>query len=126
MLLAIDIGNSNVVVGGLQDNRIAFHEAHHGEGGQIGNLDLLQPQPQPAGHHTDEDAAPHRNPNGLQCAGDAGGAHEGEYAQVKNVGMEAVFGLVMGTVTGSGVMEAIAAVVLVTTIGTSAHRWRWS
>ena len=24
MLLAIDIGNSNVVVGGLQDNRIAF------------------------------------------------------------------------------------------------------
>ena len=31
--------------------------------------------------------------------------------------MEAVFGLVMGTVTGSGVMEAIAAVVLVTTIG---------
>lgn len=40
-----------------------------------------------------------------------------QYAQVKNVGMEAVFGLVMGTVTGSGVMEAIAAVVLVTTIG---------
>ena len=40
-----------------------------------------------------------------------------QYAQVKNVGMEAVFGLVMGTVTGSGLMEAIAAVVLVTTIG---------
>ena len=40
-----------------------------------------------------------------------------QYAQVKNVGMEAVFGLVMGTVTGSGVMEAIAAVVLVTAIG---------
>jgi len=40
-----------------------------------------------------------------------------QYAQVKNVGMQAVFGLVMGTVTGSGVMEAIAAVVLVSAIG---------
>ncbi len=40
-----------------------------------------------------------------------------QYADAKNVGMEAVFGLVMGTVTGSGIMEAIAAVVLVTAIG---------
>lgn len=40
-----------------------------------------------------------------------------QYAEAKNVGMEAVFGLVMGTVTGSGIMEAIAAVVLVTAIG---------
>jgi uncharacterized membrane protein len=40
-----------------------------------------------------------------------------QYAQAKNVGMEAVFGLVMATVTSSGVMEAIAAAVLVTAIG---------
>ncbi len=40
-----------------------------------------------------------------------------EYAQVKNVGMEAVLGLVMGTVTTAGVAEAVAAVVLVTAIG---------
>ena len=39
-----------------------------------------------------------------------------QYAEVKNVGMEAVFGLVMGTVTASGVPEAIAAAVLVTAI----------
>ena len=36
-----------------------------------------------------------------------------QYAEVKNVGMEAVFGLVMGTVTASGIPEAIAAAVLV-------------
>lgn len=41
----------------------------------------------------------------------------GEYAQVKNVGVEAVFGLVMGTVTASGIPEAIAAAVLVAVIG---------
>jgi len=40
-----------------------------------------------------------------------------EYAQVKNVGVEAVFGLVMGTVLASGIPEAIAAAVLVTVIG---------
>lgn len=40
-----------------------------------------------------------------------------EYAQVKNVGVEAVFGLVMGTVTASGIPEAIAAAVLVAVIG---------
>ena len=39
-----------------------------------------------------------------------------QYAEVKNVGMEAVFGLVMGTVTASGIPEAIAAAVLVTVI----------
>ena len=39
-----------------------------------------------------------------------------QYAEVKNVGMEAVFGLVMGTVTASGIPEAIAAAVLVTAI----------
>ena len=36
-----------------------------------------------------------------------------QYAEVKNVGMEAVFGLIMGTVTASGIPEAIAAAVLV-------------
>lgn len=41
----------------------------------------------------------------------------GQYAQVKNVGMEAVFGLVMATVTASGIPEAIAAAVLVTILG---------
>ena len=39
-----------------------------------------------------------------------------QYAEAKNVGMEAVFGLVMGTVAASGVPEAIAAAILVTAI----------
>lgn len=42
-----------------------------------------------------------------------------QYAQVKNVAVSAVFGLVMGTVAGSGIPEAIAAVILVTVIGKS-------
>ncbi len=40
-----------------------------------------------------------------------------EYAAAKDVPMTAVFGLVMGTVTGAGVMEAIAALILVSAIG---------
>ena len=40
-----------------------------------------------------------------------------EYAQVKNVGMEAVLGLVMGVVGTSGLAEAVAAMILVTGIG---------
>lgn len=40
-----------------------------------------------------------------------------QYAEAKQVAISAVFGLVMGTVTGAGVMEAIAALVLVTAIG---------
>ena len=40
-----------------------------------------------------------------------------EYAAAKNVAVTAVFGLVIGTVTASGVPEAIAAAVLVTVIG---------
>lgn len=40
-----------------------------------------------------------------------------QYASAKNVAMEAVFGLVMGTVTASGIPEAIAAAVLVTLVG---------
>ena len=40
-----------------------------------------------------------------------------EYAQVKNVGVEAVLGLVMGVVATSGVAEAVAALVLVTAVG---------
>lgn len=40
-----------------------------------------------------------------------------EYAQVKNVGVEAVLGLVMGVVGTSGVAEALAALVLVTAVG---------
>lgn len=41
----------------------------------------------------------------------------GQYAQVKNVAVSAVFGLVIGTVTASGIPEAIAAAILVTVIG---------
>lgn len=40
-----------------------------------------------------------------------------QYAQAKQVAISAVYGLVMATVTGSGVMEAVAALVLVTAIG---------
>lgn len=40
-----------------------------------------------------------------------------QYADAKQVAITAVYGLVMGTVTGAGVMEAIAALVLVTAIG---------
>ncbi|MDY3224262.1 MAG: ECF transporter S component [Candidatus Faecousia sp.] len=40
-----------------------------------------------------------------------------QYAQAKNVALSAVFGLVMGTVTASGIPEAIIAAVLVTVIG---------
>ena len=40
-----------------------------------------------------------------------------EYAAANNVPMEVVYDLVMGTVTGAGVMEALAAMVLVTAIG---------
>ncbi len=42
-----------------------------------------------------------------------------QYAQAKNVGISAVFGLIMGTVTASGIPEAIAAAILVTVIGKS-------
>lgn len=40
-----------------------------------------------------------------------------EYAKAYNVGIEAVFGLIMGVITGSSVLEAIVALVLVTAIG---------
>ncbi|MGI6095048.1 MAG: ECF transporter S component [Lachnospiraceae bacterium] len=40
-----------------------------------------------------------------------------EYAQAKEVAVTAVWGLVMGTVTASGIPEAIAAAILVTAIG---------
>lgn len=40
-----------------------------------------------------------------------------QYAQAKNVAITAVFGMVMGTVTASGIPEAIIAAVLVTVIG---------
>ncbi len=42
-----------------------------------------------------------------------------QYAAAKNVAITAVFGLVMGTVTASGIPEAIIAAVLVTVIGKS-------
>lgn len=40
-----------------------------------------------------------------------------QYAAAKNVAITAVFGLIMGTVTASGIPEAIAAAILVTVIG---------
>lgn len=40
-----------------------------------------------------------------------------EYAQARNVGADAVWGLIMVTVTSSGVPEAIAAMILVAVIG---------
>lgn len=40
-----------------------------------------------------------------------------QYAQAKNVAITAVFGLIMGTITASGIPEAIVAAVLVTVIG---------
>lgn len=40
-----------------------------------------------------------------------------QYAQAREVAVTAVYGLIMGTVTGAGVMEALAAMVLVTGIG---------
>lgn len=40
-----------------------------------------------------------------------------QYAEAKNVAVTAVFGLVIGTVTASGIPEAIVAAVLVTVIG---------
>lgn len=40
-----------------------------------------------------------------------------QYAQAREVAMSAVFGLIMGTVTASGIPEALAAAVLVTAIG---------
>jgi len=40
-----------------------------------------------------------------------------EYAAAQNVAMDAVWGLIMGTVTASGIPEAIAAAVLVTALG---------
>lgn len=45
-----------------------------------------------------------------------------QYAEAKNVAVTAVFGLVMGTVTASGIPEAIAAAVLVTAIGKALMR----
>ncbi len=40
-----------------------------------------------------------------------------QYAEAKNVALTSVYGLIMGTVTGAGIMEAVAALVLVTAIG---------
>ena len=40
-----------------------------------------------------------------------------EYAEAMGTGMDAVLGLVMGIITGSGVLEAIVALILVTSIG---------
>ena len=41
----------------------------------------------------------------------------GQYAAAREVAVTAVYGLIMATITGAGVMEALAALVLVTAIG---------
>ena len=41
----------------------------------------------------------------------------GQYAEAQNVGVTAVWGLIMGTITASGIPEAIAAAVLVLALG---------
>ena len=41
----------------------------------------------------------------------------GQYAQARSVGMDMVWGLIMGTITASGIPEAVAAAVLVGVIG---------
>ena len=46
-----------------------------------------------------------------------------QYADAKQVGVSAVFGLVMGTVTASGIPEAIVAAVLVTAVGKALLRF---
>ena len=46
-----------------------------------------------------------------------------QYAQAKNVALTAVFGLVMGTVTASGIPEAIAAGIIVTLVGKALIRF---
>ena len=40
-----------------------------------------------------------------------------QYAEARSVGMDMVWGLIMGTITASGVPEAIAAAILVAVIG---------
>ena len=40
-----------------------------------------------------------------------------QYAQAQNVGITAVWGLIMGTITASGIPEAIASAVLVLALG---------
>ena len=40
-----------------------------------------------------------------------------QYAQAREVGMNAVWGLILGTITAAGIPEAIAAAVLVTVLG---------
>lgn len=46
-----------------------------------------------------------------------------QYADAKNVALSGVFGLIMGTVTASGIPEAIAAAILVTVIGKALLRF---
>lgn len=40
-----------------------------------------------------------------------------EYAEVKNIAVDAVWGLIMATITGSGIPEAVTAAILVAVIG---------
>ena len=40
-----------------------------------------------------------------------------EYAQAQDVGLTAVWGLIMGTITASGIPEAVASAVLVLALG---------
>ena len=46
-----------------------------------------------------------------------------QYASAKNVAITAVFGLIMGTITASGIPEAVAAGILVTVLGKAVLRF---
>ena len=48
-----------------------------------------------------------------------------QYAEAKNVAFSAVFGLILGTITASGIPEAIVAAVLVTVIGKALLHFMW-
>ena len=45
-----------------------------------------------------------------------------EYAQAQDVGLTAVWGLIMGTITASGIPEAVASAVLVSGAGKSTFK----
>lgn len=49
-----------------------------------------------------------------------------QYAQAKNVAIDAVWGLIMVTVTGSGIPESIVAAILVAVIGKVLLRFSWT
>ena len=52
-----------------------------------------------------------------EMEGSGCGGSSGEYAQARSVAMDAVWGLIMVTITGAGIPEAVAAGILVAVVG---------